>query len=163
MKTSQKRLEILLYVVISLLITNIVISIIHPDKTDKDSGENIEKVLPDFISISEIKSLMDNVQEYYNAGNAGKLYDMLGPYAKIMIDYEEFEISMNQLDFFGKIQRFVYTHSEYAGKQDGYDFFILMYKTSFVKGKGTSQITIICRDNEYEVVGIRFHIPNLGK
>ncbi|WP_432664615.1 hypothetical protein R9X47_00060 [Wukongibacter baidiensis] len=157
-----KKLEVLNYIII-LLLGIMIISNFFNFRTPVADEKN-EKELPSIINKEARNNLINEVKKYYNNDEREKFYNVLGDYAKTFISYEEFKVNIKRInDFAGKIHNATYTHYEYLGNQDSADLFNLKYAAKFDNGNGTIRLTIMVKNNEWELNGFRFDIDNIIK
>ncbi|TDX43017.1 hypothetical protein [Orenia marismortui] len=107
--------------------------------------------------------IINEIKEYYNNDDIESLYNVMGEYARVLVTYEDFEESIMGMKVLGKMKNSSYTHHSYIQKKDGADWYTLNYVAKYEAGDGEATVTIMVKDNGWEVVGFRFNVFNFKK
>lgn len=155
-----KRMELMNYLILILLTVVLVFNVVGINNGGNNVADVAEKSLPKNLNKDVANKLIDEIAEYYNNDESEKLYNILGDYAKTAISYNDFTKSIEQLKTIGKIESASYTHYEYMGYQEGADWYVLNYIARFNTGNGDVTVTILTKNNNWEVVGFRLNVHN---
>ncbi len=151
-----KRINILNYVTIALLIIVILSKFINIEVTTGST----HTASP--VTSNEANQIMSEIMESYNQDNSDTLYALFGDYVKANMSLDKFNQQFEVIKFVGKIHYATYSDYTYANSEGNVDWYILHYDASYENGEGTATITIRAIDDEWEVAGFNFHIDDIA-
>jgi len=164
MEKRVRRIEIIVFVILTLVVVNFITSIVGNVKTTEDEIAEIEetKELPSEITREFLDKIVYNVKTEYNRSNWDGVYDIFGDYSKAQLSVKDVSQGFNKLKTaIGKINTYAYSHYIYEGDGNNAEWFEIHYKCRFDNGKGTIKISTRTVEQGTEVVGIVINLDEL--
>ncbi|MFQ5912553.1 MAG: hypothetical protein ACE5JS_05175 [Nitrospinota bacterium] len=153
----------LLYIIITLLALNLVLTLWLATRDPQESDGQGEKVLklPDTLSNTERERIFKEFQTQFNAENADGIYAMIDSYAKFEVTREHLAKIVGLLrKQVGQIKDGYYSHYQHNGRRDGRDWFDLIYQVEFLNTaftRGLLTITFYSYGGQHGMTGFNLN------
>ncbi|MBN2211129.1 MAG: hypothetical protein JW709_07005 [Sedimentisphaerales bacterium] len=118
-----------------------------------------QKALPAIITPELREQYFQQFQKAFNAADYDAIYKLFGPIARAQVSEEELAKELQKMtDWFHRVDKGTYTHSEWAGKQGLTDGYYLYYAVTFPPEcqfgqKGILKISIGVEGREVQILG----------
>lgn len=159
-----RRIEIIVFVILTLVVVNFITALLGNSNTSKAEVAEVQKTkeLPSEITREYLDKVVYKVKTDFNRSNWEGVYDIFGEYSKAQFSVNEVSQEFSKLKTaIGNINTYAYSHYVYEGDGNSAEWFEIHYKCRFDNGKGNIKVSTRTADNVTEVVGLVINLDEI--